>query len=139
MDKIIAQTSLIVEETKRLTQRIKDHKKKIAQLTAAGTSQAKWYARKDVSKKTGETVETFYLLHPMNNGKRKKEYVGRNDYEIKKAQDRIDRYKLRCEYTKTLIALETRKSQIEEYLTAAFRLSCTEHLIKFDDNLDERK
>jgi hypothetical protein len=116
-------------EYTRLLIRISDYTKKIAQLTAAGTSQAKWYVRKDTSKKTGETIETFYLLHPMRNGKRKKEYVGRDSYQIKLAQDRIDRYALRLEYSKTLTKLNTRKYQIEDLVSQLVKISGSENLL----------
>jgi uncharacterized coiled-coil DUF342 family protein len=119
----------IDSEYKKLETRIADYTKKIAQLTAAGTSQAKWYVRKDNSKKTGEIIETFYLLHPMRNGKRKKEYVGRDEYQIKLAQDRIDRYELRGNYIETLAKLQNRRDDINELVNKLVKISGTENLL----------
>lgn len=106
--------NFVIVEYGKLENRIADYTKKIAQLTAAGTTQAKWYIRKDRSNKTGEIVETHYLLHPMRDGKRRKEYVGRDEWNIKLAQDRIDRFEKRDGFIKILNHLKLRQNQIEE-------------------------
>jgi len=86
----------------------------IAQLTQLGTSQAKFYIRRDKSKKTGEIKETYYLLHPMNKGKRVKEYVGRDPVEIRKAQERMDRYFARQCRIETLENLQSKLARINQ-------------------------
>jgi hypothetical protein len=111
-----------------LQERIAYLTKEIAKLTQQGTSQAKFYIRKDVSKKTGEIIETYYLLHPMRNGKRVKEYVGRDAYEIRKAQDRMDRYIVRAKLIHTLTQLETKLDKTLSLLDEVYSISSVDRL-----------
>jgi hypothetical protein len=96
--------------------RIKKIKSEIAGLIKQGTSSGKIYIRKDKSKKTGEELETTYIIYPMNKGKRRKEYIGRDEFQIEHAKARIERYhameKLRAE----LEVLEVRQAEIFEGL-----------------------
>lgn len=121
-----------------MDQRIADYKKLIAQLTAAGTTQAKFYIRKDLSSKTGEIIETYYLLHPMRDGKRKKEYVGRNPVEIRKATERQERYAKRKTYIDTLSKLEGKRLEIDVLLNRVGRVACGDNLMSimlFSDDI----
>lgn len=120
--------SIIEQCRSDLDTRIERYKKGIAQLTQKGTSSGKWYIRKDKSPKTGETIETRYIIYPMKDGKRRKEYVGRFPLEISKAQDRMDRFDVRVERISTLDKLESRLSAIDDLINKAGTLATLDSL-----------
>lgn len=122
-------TKLLITNMGNLQKRVASLETEIAKLTQMGTTQGKWYVRKDRSKKTGMVLETFYLLHPMRNGKRKKEYVGREAYQIRNGQDRMDRYKKRQDLIRTLGSLELKLSGVRSFLADACGCSSDGDLI----------
>ena len=91
---------------------IKNHKSQIAKLTQKGTSSAKIYIRKDKSGKSGETIETYYFIFPQKNGKRRKEYIGRDEDNIFEAKKKIERYKIRSGLIEELEYNEGKKDQL---------------------------
>lgn len=116
-----------------LTDRIAELTTKIARLTAEGTSSGKEYWMKSKPNSKGEVKETLYILYPMKNGKRRKEYIGRNPVNIKKAQDRLARYAKRKELTRTMLKLERDQSEIREKVQEALNLTKSHNLFSLLD------
>lgn len=102
----------IKEKHDNYENKISDLKSKIARLTQQGTSSGKFYIRKEKSKKTGDTIKTYYILYPMKNGKRRKEYIGRELQRIEEARKRIERYQKREELKSSLFLYEFEISKI---------------------------
>lgn len=116
-------------EREKLIDRIYDYKTKIAILTQKGTSSGKWYIRKDKSLKTGEVIETRYIIYPMRDGKRRKEYVGRYSLEISKAQGRLDRYAKRAGFIESLNKFESNLELSDKAFNEAFRLLGSDNMM----------
>jgi hypothetical protein len=89
---------------------IKRHKslgKILGQLTAAGCKNAKEYW------KDGKYL---YLLHPMNNGKRKKEYIGNHPLRIAEARQKIINFQKRVKIARNQENIKFEIDQIEDSL-----------------------
>ena len=72
------------EQLDNLAAEIRYSRKEIAALEQQGATQATEHWREG---------KYLYLLHPTRDGKRKREYIGRDPAKVQAAQDRVDRYK----------------------------------------------
>ena len=72
------------EQLDILASEIRYSRKEIAALEEQGATQATEHWREG---------RYLYLLHPTRDGKRKREYIGRDPAKVQAAQDRVDRYK----------------------------------------------
>jgi len=80
-----------------LAETIQDHHQQISALEEQGATQATEHWREG---------KYLYLMHPTRDGKRKREYIGRDPAKVQAAQDRVDRYKKAEQHRKETDRLE---------------------------------
>ena len=102
-------------EMNRIQNRIASLTTEIAQLTQQGTSSGKEYWRIEEGKKGERKI--LYILYPMKGGKRRKEYIGTQEYKIKEAQARMERYEQREILVRALQRNEAKLAQAEKALS----------------------
>lgn len=65
----------------------------------------------------------FYLIYPMKNGERKREYIGSDPEKIQDALDKIERKSRHDEIEKQINEIVFARNRISDYLLGAHRLA----------------